>query len=255
MDIFSFLLGIVGDVAKSWIIDFVRGEKAKNISEQQTKLIKEYIDRELETRSNPPNISSDIMAKKVVEQIIVMSQNPDFPITITNGKASLREAPSGKPFLGSERKEKWEDKEISARLYKLDNAIKERYSEMGEVGESKVVIKSNQNEKIKSKFQSSILSKLPQVQIEPEDDQTIHIKPKPPLSKPSKAPQIQDDNQHNQEIKVKSKLPPLNENREPEIIDDWRIRIEKTVDQIEKRRHQEIKPSTIKKGKNNDNDD
>ncbi len=250
----SFLLGIVGDVAKSWIIDFIRGEKAKSISEQQTKLIKEYIDRELQSRPNPPDISSDVMAKKVVEQIIVMSQNPDFPINIKDGKATLKETPSWRPLVGSERQEKWADKEISARLYKLDNAIKERYSEMGEVGESKVVIKSNQNDQIKSKLQPSVLSQLPQAPNEPQHHQKVQVKSKLPPPTPSQIPEIRDDRQDNQAVQVKSKLPPLDETGKPEIIDDWKQKFGKTVDQIEKRRHQEIKSSTIKKGKNNDND-
>jgi len=250
MDIFSFLLGIASDVAKTWINDLIRGKKDNKISDQQVQLIKDLIEKQMELQPKMPNISPDIMAKKVVEQLIVMSQNPNFPLIVANGAVSLKEPARGKPLIGSEKKEKWADKEISARFYKLDQVIKERYSEMGEtnneMGGKEFIKERNQIKNVQNEqYKSPIPSQIPSGHQRSRD---VPDKRKRPLPLP---PRVQSEHQQEQDVQVKPKLPPLDNTGKFRATDDWKQKIEKAAEQIEKRRQNEIKPAL----RNEDNDD
>ncbi len=194
MDIASFLLGIVSDIAKSWIVDLVRGEKEKKLSEKQFKAIQDLIDQKLNNLSSQSVPSSESLARSVVEQIIVMSHKPDFPISIADERILLKDPPSRQPRLGSP--DKWADKEISSRLYKLENAIRERYLEI-----------SNNQIALDNKNNSS--------------------------NKPDT-------------IILKTKLPLITKSDETNDFDTWNKKLEKTSEQIEKRRQNELKTILLK---------
>jgi len=149
MIIYSFLLGIAGEVAATWIKELIKGKKSKTISEEQLKLIKELIEHKLESQTKEPNIPTSTLAKKVVEELIVMSQDPNFPINVVNGRVLLKVPPTGKPILRSS--EKWAEKEISARLDKLAKVIKDRKKKFDDLG-SDDEVQDNQQVRVKSKL-------------------------------------------------------------------------------------------------------
>ena len=187
MEILSFLLGIAGDVAKTWLIDLVREKRVKTTTEQQAKMVKAMVESELRAQAKTSDISTDVLAKQVIDQIVLMSQDPLFPISVMDGKIVLKTPPQGKPLIGSS--EKWAEKEIAARLYQLDSVIKERQKELGA--------------------------------LKTRPDDTVR---------------------NGQGIQVKSKLPPLDNKKEVGGNDVWREKLERTAEQIEKRRRIELRP-------------
>ncbi len=138
MDILSFLLGMAGEIAKTLIIDFVRDSKKKQSQEEQQTEIRRLVAEELAKRQNiaPAAPPLDVLTKQVLEQIGVLAKNPDFPLKVQDGKLVLRESPSPKPFIGST--EKWEEKEIQARLWQLEQVMKNRQAEIESLSQPKV---------------------------------------------------------------------------------------------------------------------
>jgi hypothetical protein len=129
MGILSFLLSIAGDVVKELIVDFIREPNKREQQEEIQKLVAAELVKH--RQSIPDNLPPEVLAKQVVEQIILLAANPNSPIKIHNGAIVLREPPLPRPLFTP--KDKWTEKEVQARLWQLKQVIDERKREMQQI--------------------------------------------------------------------------------------------------------------------------
>lgn len=123
MELVSIILGVVGEIAKTLIVNFILGRSKKMMKDE----IEKQVAIEMSKLKLPMQISPSDLTRRVVEQLILISSDPNSPIKLQNDEFVLRESPTHKPLIGS--KKQWAKKEIQARLWQLEQVIERRKME------------------------------------------------------------------------------------------------------------------------------
>ena len=120
MEPISIILGVVGEIAKTLIVNFILGRSKKIMKDE----IEKQVAIEMAKLKLPIQISPSDLTRRIIEQLILIASDPNSPIKLQEEEFVLRESPALKPLIGS--KKQWAKKEIQARLWQLEQVIERR---------------------------------------------------------------------------------------------------------------------------------